>query len=371
MDIDKIFIRTGNHIKNMINTIDETDGNPRCSNSDGTVRYVEPTDWTSGFFPGCLWLQYEYTKKPYWKDVAVKYTEVLYDQQFNDSNHDIGFKMYCSYGAGLRLTGNTKYKDVLLQSAKTLASRFNSTTGCIRSWNHHKDKWDYPVIIDNMMNLELLFWASKEFKEQTFYDIAVSHAEKTLANHFRPNNSCYHVIDYNITTGMVDHKHTRQGYNHESSWARGQAWAIYGFTMCYRETGNKKFLDQAVKVADFVINHERLPVDGIPFWDFDDPKIPLSPRDASAAAAICSGLYELCTFLDDLGYIYMKFADKLFNSLSSPEYLAEIGENNNFILKHSVGNLPQNDEVDQPIIYADYYFLEAAIRKNKLMNQHI
>ncbi|MGL1890732.1 MAG: glycoside hydrolase family 88 protein [Spirochaetaceae bacterium] len=366
MNINKIFAQTGIHMKNMIKTIGELDGNPRCTNADGSVRYVKPGDWTSGFFPGCLWLQYEYTGDSFWKDAAVKYTEKLKEQQFNDTNHDIGFKMYCSYGAGLRLSDKVAYKDVLLQSAKTLISRYNPVTGCIRSWNHHKDKWGFPVIIDNMMNLELLFWASKESGDSTYYDIALSHAEKTLDNHFRADNSCYHVLDYNTLTGAVEHKHTRQGHAHESAWARGQAWAIYGFTMCYRETGFRKFLDQAVKVADFIMNHNRLPEDGVPFWDFDDPKIPHAPRDASSAAAICSGLYELNTYLGESGKKYRVFADKLFQALSSPEYLAGTGENNNFILKHSVGNLPQNDEVDQPIIYADYYYLEAALRKNKL-----
>ena len=366
MNIDKIFSRTDSHLKNMLETMDDFKGNPRCTNEDGSVRYVQPGDWTSGFFPSCLWLQYEYSGDTYWKDAAEKYTEELEEQQFNDTNHDIGFKMYCSYGSGLRLAGNDSYKAILMQSAKTLASRFNPVTGCIRSWNHHKDKWGFPVIIDNMMNLELLFWASKESGDSTYYDMAVSHAEKTLGNHFRDDNSCYHVLDYDTSTGEVVHKQTRQGYAHESAWARGQAWAIYGFTMCYRETGNNDFLKQAVKTADFIIDHHKLPEDGIPYWDFDVPPTPKIHRDASAAAAISSGLYELCTYLGDEGQRYSDFADKLLTSLSSPEYLAETGENNNFILKHSVGNLPQKDEVDQPIIYADYYFMEAALRKMKL-----
>ncbi|MDA3812409.1 MAG: glycoside hydrolase family 88 protein [Spirochaetaceae bacterium] len=366
MNSEKIFTITGNHLKNMISSMGDTIKNPRSSEADGSVRYVESKDWTSGFFPGCLWFQYEFTEDTFWKEMAEKYSSLLEGEQFDNSNHDVGFKMFCSYGNGFRLKDGESYKKILIESATTLASRYNSITRCIRSWDHNRDKWEFPVIIDNMLNLELLFWASKESGQSNYFEIAKSHALTTLANHFRIDNSCYHVVDYNASTGLVQHKHTHQGYSHKSAWARGQAWAIYGYTMCYRETGIKEFLHQAVKVTDFVMNHKNLPEDGIPYWDFDDPAIPKAPRDASAAAVICSGLYELYQFLGNDGIKYRDFADSIFKNLTSREYLAEIGENNNFILKQSTGNFNKDDEVDKPLIYADYYFMEAALRRSKL-----
>lgn len=366
MKTEQIFKQTGEHLKNMLKTLGDTELQPRCTNKDGSIRLVKPRDWTSGFFPGCLWLQYEVTKDEFWKESAEKFTKYMFEIQFYGGSHDVGFMMNCSYGNGYRLTDNPEYKKILIQSAETLITRFNPNTGCIRSWDHNTDKWQYPVIIDNMMNLELLFWASKVTGDSKFADIALSHADTTLKNHFRDNNSCYHVIGYDPETGDVLQKHTHQGYGHESTWARGQAWAIYGYTMCYRETGNKEYLSRAIQVTDFIMNHKNLPDDSVPYWDLDDPAIPNAPRDASAGSIICSGLYELSTHLGEEGVKYRVYADKLLATLSSPDFLAKLEENNNFILMHSVGNMPKNDEVDTPINYADYYFLEASLRKMNL-----
>jgi rhamnogalacturonyl hydrolase YesR len=340
--------------------------NPRTINEDGTLQLVSSNDWTSGFFPGCLWFIYEYTGEAKWKIAAQKFTRNLEQEKLNGTTHDMGFKMYCSFGNGYRLTGDREYKEILLESAKMLITRFNPKVGCIRSWDHHQHLWQYPVIIDNMMNLELLFWAAKESGDLTFYNIARQHTETTMKNHFRSDFSTSHVLNYDTTTGAVLDRHTHQGYAHESTWARGEAWALYGFTMVYRETREQRFLDQAIHIADFILKHKNFPADMVPYWDFDVPNIHNEPRDASAAAIICSALYELSTHWGREGVNYKSAADKILASLSSEKYLAKLGENANFLLMHAVGNKPANSEIDVPIIYADYYFLEANLRKLRI-----
>lgn len=218
-----------------------------------------------------------------------------------------------------------------------------------------------PVIIDNMMNLELLFEATKISGDSTYHDIAVSHANTTLKNHFRKDNSSYHVVVYDTIKGMVKEKVTHQGFNDNSAWARGQAWAIYGFTMTYRYTKNPKFLQQAIATFDFYLNHPDLREDGIPYWDFNDPEIPNAVRDVSAATIIASACYELHSYTDSL--VYKSYADKVLNTLKSEEYILGKSVNAPFILKHSTGNWPKNDEMDQPIVYGDYYFLEALLKR--------
>ena len=338
--------------------------NPRNIDPNGFLRMVASHDWTSGFFPGELWYMYEYTKDDFWKEKARKQTELLEQEKWNGSTHDMGFKMYCSYGNGYRLTQDSGYKDILLQSAYTLIRRYNPKVGCIRSWDHNRDKWQYPVIIDNMMNLELLFEATAFSGDSTFYNIAVKHADTTMAHHFRPDNSCYHVVDYDPETGEVRKRQTAQGYADESSWARGQAWALYGYTTCYRYTKDKKYLDQAQKVYNFIFTNKNLPEDLVPYWDYDAPNIPNEPRDASAAACTASALYELNGYLP--GNHYKETADKIMESLGSPAYRAKVGTNGNFILMHSVGSIPHGQEIDVPLNYADYYFLEGLMRKRDL-----
>jgi uncharacterized protein YyaL (SSP411 family) len=276
----------------------------------------------------------------------------------------MGFKIYNSFGQGYRLTNDQNYKDVIIQGAKTLSKRFNPIVGCIRSWDHSRDKWGFPVIIDNMLNLELLFAVTRMTGDSSYYKIAVSHANTTLKNHFRPDFSSYHVVDYDTITGKVVKKNTHQGFSHESSWARGQAWALYGFTMCYRETKDQKYLQQAENIASFLLNHPNLPKDLVPYWDFDAPNIPNEPRDASAGAVICSALFELATFSKN-GTDYRKKANLILTNLTK-DYRSAIGANKGFLLFHSTGTKPTNIEVDVPIIYADYYYLEALIRSEKL-----
>lgn len=342
---------------------------PRTLATDGKLVLVPSKDWTSGFFPGVLWYLYEITDQKQWEDQAKTFTAQLEKEKLNGGTHDMGFKIYCSYGNGYRLTGDPAYREVIIQSAKTLATRFNPKVGCIRSWDHNSDKWQFPVIIDNMMNLELLFAATKLTGDSSFYKIAVSHANTTMKNHFRPNFSSYHVVDYDPATGNVLHKQTHQGYTHESSWARGQAWGVYGYTMCYRETQNPQYLEQAEKIAAFILNNPRLPKDLIPYWDFDAPNIPNEPRDASAAAVIASAFYELSRY-SAIGKFYLKKADQIMKNLTN-DYRSPIGQNRGFILIHSTGSKPMNSEVDVPLNYADYYYLEALLRAKQLKQKPV
>jgi rhamnogalacturonyl hydrolase YesR len=350
----------------MINKIEDSTSivNPK-SFIDGKMKYIPATEWTSGFFPGSLWYLYELTGDEKWKPLALKYTEALDSIQYYTGNHDVGFMIYCSYGNALRITGNQAYNNVIINAAKSLSTRFIPEAGIIQSWNANKSRdWECPVIIDNMMNLELMFNATKLSGDSSFYNIAVTHANNTIKNHYRPDYSSWHVIDYNKSDGSVRRKITHQGFSDESTWSRGQAWGVYGFTMCYRETGNPAYLEQAVKSADYFLNHPNFPKDGVPYWDLSSTDIPNTYRDASAGAVLASALYELSTYATDKDY--KSIADNIIATLSGPEYRSELGENGNFILMHSVGNLPSNSEIDVPLNYADYYYLEALKRKRDL-----
>lgn len=343
--------------------------NPRTVNPDGTVWYVPVDDWCSGFFPGSLWYLGALTGEEDWNRRAAQYTETLDSAQYLKWHHDVGFIIGSSYLNGLRLQGRDEYKSAVINAAKSLSTRFRPGAGVIQSWNVDKGwqserGWACPVIIDNMMNLEVLFEASLLSGDPTFRDIAVSHANTTMAHHFRPDFSCYHVVDYDPESGAVRHRQTAQGYADESSWARGQAWALYGYTMCYRYTGDPNYIYQAIRVCDMIFSNPSLEADLIPYWDYNAPGIPDEPRDASAAACTASALYELSTYLPGRGY--KELADKVLESLSSPAYRAEIGSNSNFLLMHSVGSIPHGHEIDVPINYADYYYLEALLRKRKL-----
>ena len=336
---------------------------PRTIEDNGTLRLVASRDWTSGFFPGELWYMYEYTQDDFWKKQAQAFTANIEDQKTNGGTHDMGFKMYCSFGNGYRLTNDANYKNILLESAATLITRYKPTIGCIRSWDHSRDKWQCPVIIDNMMNLELLYWAFKETGDSVYYNIANTHARTTMKNHFRDNYSSYHVIDYDTITGDVLYKHTHQGYNHESAWSRGQAWGLYGYTMCYRETKLPEFLSQAENIANYIFTNPTMPEDMVAYWDFDAPGIPNEPKDASAAAVMACAMYELSMYNPEKAALYKKWADTIVESLSK-NYRAQLDGDRGFLLLHSTG--AHNFERDVPLVYADYYFLEALLKKAKL-----
>lgn len=369
--IDQSMAIAAQHAKNMAQSLEANDSLlPRTIDSTGKLITSDSRWWCSGFFPGVLWYTYELTNDPQLKDYAEKFTARVEREKFTTNNHDVGFILYCSFGNGLRLTGNESYKEVLATGAKSLATRYDSVVGCTRSWDSNKDKWQFPVIIDNMMNMELLMWAGKNC-DSTYSKMAKSHADVTMANHFRPDYSCYHVVSYDTITGVPHTKVTHQGANDESAWARGQAWGLYGYSMMYRETGDARYLEQAKNIANFLMTNPNMPADLVPYWDFNAPNIPNEPRDASSAALMCSALIEMSQVVDSpLKEQYLAFAEKQLRSLSSPEYLAEIGTNGNFIIKHNTGSKPHNSEVDVPLTYADYYYVEALNRmKNVLANQ--
>ena len=377
--VEQGFTRAEQQLSNQLKAVPEATEYPRTIGKDGKLKVTRKNDWTEGFYPGCLWYVYEYTNKEDWKKAAIKWTESLEPLKKMTNHHDIGFLMYCSFGNAYRLTGTEAYKDVLVESARSLCTRFNEKTGCIKSWNYRKswngkDEWFYPVIIDNLMNLELLYFATKVTGDSVYAKVANRHAETTAKNQFREDYSNYHVVNYDAETGEVLNQATCQGFSDNSAWARGQAWAIYGYTMAYRETHRQDFLDMAVHTADFWLNHPNLPEDGIPYWDFNagqegyvpdwnyDPEIfKVVPRDASAAAIAASAFLELSGYVTD-GKKYSAAAAHILKSLSSPAYLAEPGTNCNFILMHSVGSIPHGEEIDVPLIYADYYYLEALMR---------
>mgnify|MGYP000723173268 FL=1 len=365
--------------------------NPVTLKTDSTIYYCDYADWRSGFFPGSVWYLYELSGDTTLLSLADKYTSAIEEAKKLTWHHDVGFMINCSFGNGWRTTKVPRYKEVMIEAARSLATRFREKPGIIQSWDvtrgwQSERGWECPVIIDNMMNLELLFEATKLSGDSTFYHIAVNHADRTLKEHFRTNGSCYHVIDYSLADGMVRHRQTAQGYADESTWSRGQAWAIYGYTVCYRETHDKKYLNQAfndhytakktgpeyiglnqaLKTFQFMKTHPRLPKDLIPYWDMDAPNIPNEPRDASSASCIASALYEISTMDVPDANSYKNYADSIMASLASPNYLASLGKNGNFLLMHSVGSIPHGTEIDVPLNYADYYFLEALKRKRDI-----
>jgi unsaturated chondroitin disaccharide hydrolase len=349
--------------KDMIASLPADSSYPR-SIANGQTTLVNPHDWTSGFFPGSLWYLYALTGEQQWMQQAHQRTLALADIQFDSTTHDLGFMIYCSMGNGLRFAGKEEYKPAMINGARTLISRYNPSVGSIRSWDF--GTWQFPVIIDNMMNLEYLYWAWEATNDETFKTVADTHALTTYTHHFRPDFSTWHVLDYDTITGQPITKQTYQGYSDESTWARGQAWAVYGYTLTYRATGDKRFLERAQQCADLFLSHINLPEDKIPYWDFNDPAIPNVPRDASAAAVLASALIELSTYLPDENYF--ETAESILKTLASDNYLAEHGSNNHFVLKHSTGHMPYNSEVDAPLNYADYYFLEAIYRYRNMKN---
>ncbi len=332
-------------------------------NGKKTWRLVDYKDWCSGFWSGTLWYLYEGTKKPIFKKQAARFDKQLKPlAQQKAYDHDLGFQMFCSYGNGYRLAPNAAYKKIILATADTLATLYNPTVGTILSWPREVAKFGaHNTIIDNMINLELLFWAAKNGGNKVLYHIAEKHAQTTMQNHFREDYTSYHVVLYDTLTGKKIKGITHQGYADNTMWARGQSWGIYGFTMCYRFTKNPQFLDFAQKVADVYLKN--LPDESlIPYWDFNTPEIPNTTRDASAAAVTASALLELSLYVKDAEKkkLYFKKAKKMLESLASSTYKS--GTTNGAFLLHSTGNRPIKGEVDASIIYADYYYIEALLR---------
>lgn len=333
---------------------------PRSIKANGQLKGTPSKSWTSGFYPGLLWQLYGHSKNEKLKEAAMKWSAVVEKEKLDGGTHDLGFKIYCPFGNAYKITNDEQYKDVFITAAKTLSTRYNPKVGAIRSWDHHADVWNFPVIIDNMMNLEMMFEATKHTGDSSFYHIADQHAKTTLKNHFRSDNSSYHVVSFNPETGEVEKKNTHQGLNHESAWSRGQAWGLYGFATTYRYTKNTDFLDQAIKIANYIFSHPNLPKDLIPYWDYDAPNIPNEPRDVSAAAITASGLFELIKHDPTNAEKYQAWANQILKSLGSEKYQYHVPP---FFLKHSVGSIPGEFEMDVPIIYADYFYVEAMLRQ--------
>ena len=342
----------------------------------------DPGWWTSGFYSGTLFYLYAFSRDTALLREAQTRLKLMEPEQFNKGTHDLGFMMYCSFGNGLRLIREgalqqdaAPYDSILLTSARSLSTRFNPAVGSIKSWD--SKPWHFPVIIDNMMNLELLFWATQTSGDSSFYHIAVTHANTTMRNHYRPDYSSFHVVDYDSVTGAVIAKKTAQGYADSSAWARGQAWGLYGYTMVYRATHDARYLAQAEHIAHFLLTNPGLPADKVPYWDFNAPGIPVAGganggpggplRDASAAAIMASALIELSHYVQPAeGRQYLDVAEQIIVTLSSNVYKPVVGSNGGFILRHSVGHLPAHSEVDVPLTYTDYYFVEAMLRYRQL-----
>ncbi len=373
MVIDDAFENAMKQYSAFCTNLDRTPGMLPRSMKDGVVTMEDPRDtnsWVLGFFPGSLWYIYEYTGDEQFRRQAEKFTSYVEPQKTNTTNHDVGFMVGCSFGNQYRLVGGEDVKDIMLEAAESLSKRYNPAVKCTQSWRTGLRGWSFPVIIDNMMNLELLVWASKESGDPKYLDMAVNHSYTTIRNHFRPDCSSYHVVSYNPVTGEVEARQTQQGHSDSSAWSRGQAWGLYGYTMMYRYTGNNDFLEQARKIAAFMIDHPRMPDDMIPYWDFDAPDIPDAARDVSAAAIMCSALIELSTFCPDKKQKYTETAEKQLRILSSSKYTAKVGTNGCYLLMHGTGNYPKGKEVDAPLSYADYYYLEALLRyRNLVLNK--
>lgn len=377
-DVDDAFTRADATLRNAVVTASaerRKAGNrnahrltPRTQDADGTPVLVHPHDWTSGFFPGELWLMYEFTNDQFWRREAVSNTWLIEEAKMHGGTHDLGFMIGDSFGKAWEITGEKSYFDVVHQAAKTLSTRFNPTVGAIRSWDHNAQVWKYPVIIDNMMNLEMMFKIADATGDNRFRDIAVSHADVTLKNHFRPDRSSYHVVDYDPANGEVRMRVTAQGYSDDSFWSRGQGWGLYGYTMCYRHTGDRRYLNHAVAIADWFLALPNMPADMVPYWDMkapgtERPDNDSVPRDASAASLTASGLYELAEYVDtDKAQTYRDTAARILSSLSA-SYTLTPADSRIFLLGHSTGHHPGGSEIDVPLIYADYYYLEALLRK--------
>ncbi len=362
--IEIIYKKAIAHLNNSWDSVKTTGRLPRSIDRG----FVPIADWTTGFYPGSLWIVYEHSQDSSLLKKAKYATELLDAQKYNTIDHDIGFRMYCSYGRGYDFTKSKEYKDVIVQSAKSAIQRYNPTVKAIMSWKPREERgWQYPVIVDNMMNLELLFAASKFTNDSTYYNVAINHALTTLKNQYRDDFSCSHVVDYDSITGAFRNRDWNNGNNNpqNAAWSRGQSWGLYGYTLMYRETGDEQYLKHAENIANFIINHPNMPADMIPIWDYSAPDVS-TIRDASAGAIMASALMELSQLSKGKGNIYFKAGEKVLNSLSSPQYFAEPNTNSNFLIKHATGNFKMKSEMDGTLIYADYYFLEGLNRYAKI-----
>lgn len=347
--------------------------------TDWNCRKASAEEWCSGFWSGILWMDYGYLKgngkrskaeAEAVRKTAEGYTEALsFLSQQSAYDHDLGFLVINSFLKGYEQTQNENYKQIALACADTLATLFNDKVGTILSWPRHvKDYGGHNTIMDNMINLELLLWASENGGSQRLKDIAVAHADTTMRYHFREDGSCYHVAVYDTLTGNFLRGQTHQGYSDESMWSRGQSWAIYGYTMVYRYTKEERFLDFAQKVTDIYLKRlKETSNDWIPLWDMDDPRGTQAPKDASAACVVASALLDLCQYVDETkGKAYRDAAIQMLTDLSTDRYQSR--DKNCAFLMHSTGHHPAGSEIDASIIYADYYYIEALTKLKDIPN---
>lgn len=359
-EIDKIFQLGKKHLQNSWDSVEQTGRMPRSI--ERGFRQIK--DWTSGFYAGNLWITYEQDEDSDLLQKAKYTTSLLAEEQYNTRDHDIGFRIYCSYGRGFQLTQEPAYREVIIQAAKSAIQRYNPKVKAIKSWASNTSRdWQYPVIVDNLMNLELLFAATALTGDSTFYDVAMNHALTTMKYQYRKDYSCSHVVDYDSLTGVFRKRDWNNGNSDPETavWSRGQSWGLYGYTMIYRETKDVRFLEHAEKIAGFLINHPNMPDDMVPYWDYNAPEIP-TVRDASAGAILASALMELSTHATKNSKKYFDAGERILTSLASPEYLARPGTNGDFLIKHATGNYLKKSERDGTLIYADYYFLEGLHR---------
>jgi unsaturated chondroitin disaccharide hydrolase len=360
--VDHALMYSQEQLRKTAETINDPLEFPAQTDQDGDWKTVDMYSWVSGFFPGCLWYAFENSGEEYFKTQATRWTESMEPVKEFTGNHDIGFMMMSSYGNGYRLTGREEYVDILLQSAESLTTRYHPGAGLIQSWNANSSRgWICPVIIDNMMNLNLLFWAAEHGGDDRYYEIAETHALNTIKTHVRDDGSTFHVVDVEPETGEIRGKFTAQGYEDESTWSRGQAWAIYGFTETYRNTNNEVFLETAKMLADYWLDN--IPYDYVPYSDFNAPNIPDESRDTSAAAITASALLELSTLVEnnDDAERYYDAALNTIESLSSEKFMTE-GHDSMGILRHATGRWSRNIITDLSLIFGDYYFMEAMLR---------
>ena len=359
--IDRAFSLAAAQYKLLETNVPDTMMPKTLNKTSGKVEVSNTKWWCSGFFPASLLYVYEHTKDPAVLSIAKKRLAIQEKEKHYTGNHDLGFMIFNPFGNAYRILGNQEYRNTIDTAALSLVTRYRELIQSIQSWNSNKT-FSCPVIIDNMMNLELLLYVSQQGANPQFREIALKHANTTIRNHYRSNYSAFHVLDYDLLKGTFVGKN-HQGYNDGSTWARGQAWGLYGFVMVYRYTQDKKYLDFARNIAAFLLDHPRMPQNLIPYWDFDAPSIPNALRDASAAAILSSAFLELSLYTDRKEKErYIRSAETIIRGLASSEYRAELGQNGGFLIKHGVGHLPANSEVDQPLTYGDYYFLESLHR---------
>lgn len=373
IDIDKVMRASARKLATFDQSHPQKNAYP--TDAKGAVwNTVDAADWVSGFYPGALWYLYEYASASKWPDAdawrkrSESWTAGLESQQFNDTNHDTGFMIFGSYGNGLRITGTSAYTPIIVQTAKSLATRYREETGMIRSWGDKSDMNKFTVIIDNMMNLELLIWASAHGGGEDLRKIAIRHADRTRELFFRPDGSTYHVVEVDPANGDVRRKVTNQGKADESAWSRGQAWAIYGFGYMHEATGDRRYLDTALKAADYFLDH--LPSDHVPPADFHSDLKGLEFKDSSAAAIVAAGFLRMYPSVEtpEIKAKLLKAATNMLIALTSPPYFSHSDDKASLLL-YSARNYHQDPShrlTNTSLIWSDYYLLEALLRYQQI-----